>query len=96
MKRLILLVFLLLSILIPAKVVFDPDKVDPKLVKQIEADMDARKLTTPTTWRLTRKGPDTFEVVRILKTQGEKNSYHGVVEPIGNARDKVGGENYVR
>ena len=86
MKKLILLILLLLNVTMNAKVVFDPDKVDPKLVEQIEADMDARKLK-----RLSNNlrgyspigEPDTFEVVRILKTVGEENSYHGVAEVVG-------------
>ena len=92
MKKLILLILLLLNVTMNAKVVFDPDKVDPKLVEQIEADMDARKLTTGTTRKLGGTGPDTFEVVRILKTEGEKNFYHGVVEPVGI----YGKGNYIR
>ena len=92
MKKLILLILLLLNVTMNAKVVFDPDKVDPKLVEKIEADMDARKLTTGTTRKLGGTGPDTFEVVRILKTEGEKNFYHGVVEPVGI----YGKGNYIR
>ena len=95
MKKLVLLILLLLNVTINAKVVFDPDKTDPKLVEQIEADLDSRKLK-----RLGNKlkgyspvgEPDTFEVVRILKTQGEKNSYHGVVEVVGVS----GKGNYIR
>jgi hypothetical protein len=92
MKKLILLILLLLNVTLNAKVVFDPDKANPKLVEQIEADMDSRKITTGTTRKLGGVGPDTFEVVRILKTQGEKNSYHGVVEPVGIS----GKGNYIR